>query len=109
MFQQPRIRAQFFTIGALLALFVASAAVQAEPVGLVTGEGTINKVLASERKVNVSHAAIPALKWPAMTMDLGVAEAVSLDGIEAGDEVTFQLRKEANGSYVIESLAVSTD
>lgn len=109
MFQQSRTRGHWLLIAALLALLFASATVQAEPAAVVTGEGTINKIMAAERKVNVTHAPIPALEWPAMTMDFSLADSVSLDGIEAGDKVTFQLRKAASGSYVIESLAVSSD
>jgi Cu/Ag efflux protein CusF len=72
-----------------------------------SGTGTVNAVMAAERKINISHDPIPELEWPEMTMDFRLADAVSLEGIEAGARVTFQLRKGENGVYEIESLSLS--
>jgi Cu/Ag efflux protein CusF len=66
-----------------------------------SGRGTINKVDIAAGSVNVSHDAIPAIKWPAMTMDIKVADKKILSGIKAGQTVTFGLVKEPNAGYVI--------
>jgi Cu/Ag efflux protein CusF len=71
---------------------------------VVSGTGTVNAIMADEGKLNISHDPIPALDWPEMTMDFRLAETVELDGVEVGSEVTFQLRKAADGSYEIEAL-----
>jgi len=42
------------------------------------GTGTVNAVDAAAHKVNVSHAPIPAIGFPAMTMDFAVAPSVDL-------------------------------
>jgi Cu/Ag efflux protein CusF len=59
---------------------------------LASGTGTVNAVMAAEREVNITHKPIPALGWPGMTMDFRLADAVSLEGIDAGAEVIFRLR-----------------
>jgi len=70
----------------------------------ISATGKVNAVMASERKVNITHGPIPALGWPGMTMDFRLADTASLKGIEAGSSVEFQLRKGADGVYEIESL-----
>ena len=71
----------------------------------VAATGTVNSVDAAEKKVNITHEPIPALDWPGMTMDFPLGDGASLKGIESGTKVTFHLRKEASGAYVIESLS----
>jgi Cu/Ag efflux protein CusF len=70
----------------------------------ISGSGTLNAVKAAERKVNISHDPIPELKWPAMTMDFELSEGVSTEDVEVGSAVVFELHKESDGSFVIESL-----
>ncbi len=71
----------------------------------IAATGTVNSINTAERKVNITHEAIPALEWPGMTMDFPLGDGVSLKGIESGTKVTFHLRKVASGAYVIESLS----
>ena len=47
------------------------------------------------------HEPIPALKWPAMTMDFGVAEAGLVKGLLPGQAVHFQFEDRGNGEFVI--------
>jgi len=66
----------------------------------IMGKGVLRAVNAQERKVNMTHEPIPAIDWPAMTMDFHVAEGVSLDGFKAEDAVEFQLKQD-DGGYTI--------
>lgn len=66
-----------------------------------TGQGTLNKIDAASAIVNISHEAIPALKWPGMTMDFKVADKNLLKNLKAGQKVSFGLVKEPAAGYVI--------
>lgn len=66
-----------------------------------SGRGTINQIDAAAATVNISHEAIPALKWPAMTMDLKVADKKLLAGIKPGQAVVFGLARDAKSGYAI--------
>jgi Cu/Ag efflux protein CusF len=67
--------------------------------------GTVNTVDPVQHKINVSHSAIPALGWPAMTMEFPVASSVDLTRIKPGSRVDFTLeRKGAGGMYEVQSV-----
>ena len=70
----------------------------------ISATGKVNAIMASERKVNITHDPIPALDWPGMTMDFRLADSANLEGIKVGAKVEFQLRKASDGVYEIESL-----
>jgi len=72
--------------------------------GTFSGSGTVNEIKVDEGKVNISHGPIPELSWPGMTMDFSLAKTASVEKIKVGEVVEFELRKLANGSFVIESL-----
>ncbi len=55
------------------------------------GHGVIKSVDAQNASINITHDPIPALSWPAMTMDLPVTEQVDLSGVKAGDAVDFTI------------------
>jgi len=90
---------------ALITLFAAATMLTAVSAVLAadaaSGKGTVNKIDAAKATVNISHEAIPSIKWPAMTMDFKVADKKILSGIKAGQSVTFGLTKEAKTGYVI--------
>ena len=109
MFQKSKTVGLVVAIAVFLALIGTSATSQAGSDGLATGKGKVNMILSAERKVNITHGPVADLGWPGMTMDFRLADEVSLDGIEAGSEVTFQLRKTADGGYEIVSMALSHD
>ena len=67
----------------------------------VMGVGTVKVVKATEHKLNITHDPIPALNWPAMTMDFEVKAGVSLEDVHPGDRVHFGLEKSANNHYLI--------
>ena len=64
------------------------------------GHGTVNSVDAAGGKVNVSHDAIKALRWPKMTMDFTVRDPSLLNGIKPGMEVDFELTKMGGGYQI---------
>lgn len=50
--------------------------------------------------VTLSHEPVPALKWPAMTMDFKLAKPGLLRGFKKGDRVTFRFEQRNTGSTI---------
>ena len=50
--------------------------------------------------VTLSHEPVPALKWPAMTMDFKLSNPGLLRGFKKGDRVTFRFMQMKNGSTI---------
>lgn len=71
--------------------------------------GTVNKVDAAAHTVNLSHNPIPAIGWPAMTMDFGVAPSVDLSRLKSGGKVNFTLGKDKAGMYQIQRIEPAGD
>ncbi|MGE3279980.1 MAG: efflux RND transporter periplasmic adaptor subunit [Alphaproteobacteria bacterium] len=61
----------------------------------------VNRKPGRDRMVNVSHEPVPAIGWPAMTMDFRVDDAVPLDGLDKGRTVRIGLGRADNGNYRI--------
>ncbi len=59
--------------------------------GAVMGKGVVNSIDLENRKINVSHEPIPALKWPEMTMDMDVAENVDLTALAPDQAIHFHI------------------
>ena len=66
-----------------------------------TGKGVLKRIDAAAGVANIEHEAIPALKWPAMTMDFKVADKRQLAALKTGQAVTFGLSKDPALGYVI--------
>lgn len=81
-----------------------AAAPQMAQAAHVQGIGTVNTVDPASRKVNLSHNAIPAIGWPAMTMDFAVALSVDLSALKPGARVNFMMDRSPDGMYVIQSI-----
>lgn len=90
--------------GAVTEERAASQTAQADSGAKPTGTGTIHSIDAERRIVNLSHDPIPAIGWPAMTMDMTVAPSVDLSAVAPGSEVAFTLERDADGLYMIDSL-----
>jgi len=86
---------------AALALLAAITNLQAHAADVASGKGTVNKIDTAAGAVNISHEAIPAIKWPAMTMDIKVADKKALSGVKPGQAVSFGLIKDPKAGYVI--------
>lgn len=69
--------------------------------GGAMGEGVIHSVSKLNRIVNLTHAPIPELNWPEMTMDLAVAKDVDLNTLKAGDKVKFHLILDSDNVFRI--------
>lgn len=82
------------------ALLLTVSAAQAE----VTATGKLNAIKPNESKVNLSHDPIPAIGWPAMTMDLKVAPEVDLTKVPEGSAIEFTLEKGPDGIFMIKSI-----
>lgn len=69
----------------------------------VTATGTVKKVDPAKNVVNLSHRPIPAINWPAMTMEFAVAPDVNLSALKPGQEVEFTLAPKpgAKGEYTV--------
>ena len=57
----------------------------------VMGKGVVHSVDLENRKINLSHEPIPALKWPEMTMDLDVADGVDIDALKPEQNIHFHI------------------
>ena len=57
----------------------------------------ITAIDTKENILTLDHEAIPAIKWPAMTMFFKVADKLLLDTVQVGDRVEFEFVK-VNGS-----------
>src|SRR6266702_4551767 len=67
------------------------------------GTGTITAVNTANHKVTFDHGPIPAIKWPAMTMEFAVAPSVDLAKLKTGDKVNFTLNG-SGGTYTVQSI-----
>jgi Cu(I)/Ag(I) efflux system periplasmic protein CusF len=66
----------------------------------------VNSIDIDKHAINVSHGPVKELNWPAMTMDMNVAEDIELDVLEAGQEVMVALGRGENGIYMITKVMV---
>lgn len=89
------------TLHAIAALTMLMAVFSAQAADVAGGKGKVNKINTDAGSVNISHEAIPAIQWPAMTMDIKVADRKILSGIKSGQVVTFGLIKDPKTGYVI--------
>ncbi|AVR89320.1 Co efflux system membrane fusion protein [Thauera aromatica K172] len=64
-------------------------------------EGTFDALDAEAGSVTMTHGEIPALQWPAMTMDFVIADPALVQGIVPGTPVRFVFEAGAPGEYRI--------
>lgn len=69
--------------------------------------GTVQKTDSVNGFVTITHQAIPALKWPAMTMPFAVGDKELFSRLKPGEKVEFAFKRE-NGKAVIVSVNAST-
>ena len=65
------------------------------------GVGMITAIDTKENILTLNHEAIPAIKWPAMTMGFKVADPALLIGLTVGDKVDFELKADGENYIVI--------
>ena len=73
----------------------------------IPGRGVVKKVDAAAGVVKLAHEPIPAIKWPAMTMDIKVQDARLLTGLKPEQKVDFGLVRGADGQYVISRIGAA--
>jgi Cu/Ag efflux protein CusF len=66
--------------------------------------GTITAVNPANHKVTFDHGPIPAINWPAMTMEFAVVPSVDLAKLKTGDKVNFTLSG-SGGTYTVQSIS----
>lgn len=73
-----------------------------KPVGLESYRGSARIVAADPASgaLTMDHDPIPALQWPAMTMDFAVRDGKLLQGLKPGQAVEFEMVKEKGGFVV---------
>jgi Cu/Ag efflux protein CusF len=94
----------FFAFAAMLMngpLQAADHAEHAQPteVTAIQGKGVVQSIDAEANTIMLAHEAIPAIKWPAMTMQfkvLGNAE----EQVKAGDAVEFELQGDGSDATI---------
>lgn len=65
---------------------------------LIEGVGRVEQITAQQ--VTLSHDAIPALQWPAMTMSFRLADPHLVHAVTPGDRVTFAFEQAPGGPVV---------
>lgn len=68
---------------------------------IIQGKGIIKAMDISTHSITLQHEPIPALSWPAMTMDFAVDKNVDLNHFKAMDHIQFILMKNNAGNLVI--------
>ena len=68
--------------------------------------GTITAVNPANHKITFDHGPIPAINWPAMSMEFAVASSVDLAKLKTGDKVDFTLSG-SGGTYTVQSISPS--
>jgi Cu(I)/Ag(I) efflux system membrane fusion protein len=63
--------------------------------------GSVDSVDVTSDSVSMNHEAIPALQWPAMTMEFGLADRELIKGIMPGEPVRFTFEDRGDGEFVI--------
>lgn len=69
----------------------------------IAGKGTVVSNDKAGGNVTLSHEAIPAIGWGAMTMDFKVKDKMLLDKVKKGDKVQFTLVQQGQ-DYIITSI-----
>jgi len=67
-------------------------------IGLIETTGRIERLGA--RSVTISHQAIPAIGWPAMTMSFAITQPKLADGMRVGDRVRFSFDRPPAGPTI---------
>jgi len=64
-------------------------------------EGTFDAYDGATGTVTMTHGDVPALQWPAMTMDFGIASSKLVAGLMPGTPVRFEFEQRGAGEFVI--------
>ena len=65
------------------------------------GDGTFDAVDEATKTVTLTHGDIPALQWPAMTMDFGIASLELVANLAPGTPIRFEFEQREPGEFVV--------
>jgi Cu(I)/Ag(I) efflux system protein CusF len=83
----------------------ASGAEQADADRVHTTSGVIETVDKDKKRLTITHEAVSALNWPAMTMRFGLEDPALLDDVQPGDKLRFDFREQGQ-EYIIVDLEI---
>ena len=63
--------------------------------------GTVRKTDPANGYVTIAHQAIPALKWPAMTMPFAVDDKELFSRLKTGEKVAFEFKREGGKDDIV--------
>lgn len=63
--------------------------------------GVLDGIDLAMNSITVTHDPIPALQWPEMTMDFGLAAAEVVAGVNPGTPIRFRFEQRAPGEFVV--------
>jgi Cu(I)/Ag(I) efflux system membrane fusion protein len=66
-------------------------------------QGTL-EAINDDGTVSITHDPIPALKWPAMTMDFALANPSLVSNIKPGSAISFEIVERGEGEWVVTKL-----
>ena len=69
----------------------------------ITGKGQVVLISKDKSKVTLKHEPIPAIQWPAMTMEFKVKSSPVLAKTKVGDKVSFTLAPDGK-DYMVSSI-----
>lgn len=72
----------------------------AQATGPIRSTGVVTQVDAAAGTITFNHEAIPAISWPAMSMQFHAENPAILQGIAVGDHVAFELKSASETSVV---------
>lgn len=78
-----------------------TAAKKTEEKNSVMGQGIIKAIDSSKHVLTIQHQPIPALGWPAMTMNFQVKKDVAIDALKDNQEIHFMMEKNDKGEWII--------
>lgn len=67
----------------------------------IEGKGIIKALNISQHSIMLQHEPIPALSWPAMTMDFSVDKNIDLNNFKVEDHIQFILKKNNENNFII--------
>jgi Cu(I)/Ag(I) efflux system periplasmic protein CusF len=68
--------------------------------GTYSAVGVVKKIDAAKGTVAFAHAAIPALNWPAMTMNFSVKDKALLNKLKVGKKATLEFQQQGSDNIV---------
>lgn len=82
----------------------AKAGHEQQEMSTAEGHGIVQLVAQDGTSIVLAHEPIAELRWPAMTMELALADPALADGLEAGSEVSFVIRQVGATDYEISDI-----